>query len=474
MTDDAQLLRRYATEHSQEAFAELVQRHVGLVYHAALRQCGGDAHRAEDVAQAVFTDLARKAAELSHRPALAGWLHTSTRYAAAHAVRTEVRRQAREQEAHVTQELTSAPEPAADWEQLRPVIDDALHALGEPEREAVLLRFFEGRPFAEIGARFAVSEDAARMRVERALDKMRGTLARHGVTSTAAALAAALAGQAGAAVPTGLAASVTGAALAGGGVAAAITFMSMTKLQIGAALAVLAAGTTGLVFQYQANARLEGEVVALRGAARELPRLREENGRLAKQAAELQAEHAELVRLRQAAAVNPVAAAPAAPPKTSTDAPLADGLTPVLSLGNVGRATPSAAFSTQLFAARTGDIATEAAAITLGPEARAKLLALAAALPAGLTAEYDTPEKLMAFILSGSRHPVGGMQVLGETAQGADDVTLHTQWQHIDDTIVHQSDIEFLRGADGWKMVVPPVLVDRAAAYLTRSRGTGP
>lgn len=100
MTDDAELLRRYAENCDEEAFAELTQRHLSLVYYAALRQCGGDSHRAEDVTQAVFTDLARKAKKLSLRPVLAGWLYTSTRYAAAQAVRGEARRQAREQIAH--------------------------------------------------------------------------------------------------------------------------------------------------------------------------------------------------------------------------------------------------------------------------------------------------------------------------------------------------------------------------------------
>src|SRR5581483_9989012 len=151
MSDDAELLRRYAEEQSEPAFAELVRRHLGLVYHAALRQCGGDAHHAQDVAQAVFTDLARKAAVLSRRAAIVGWLYTSTRYAAARVVRTEQRRQQRELKAETMNELTRDPSPAVDWEKLRPVIDDVLHALGERDREVVLLRFFEDRPLREIG-----------------------------------------------------------------------------------------------------------------------------------------------------------------------------------------------------------------------------------------------------------------------------------------------------------------------------------
>src|SRR5260221_12811366 len=147
MTDDAESLRRYAGNRDEDAFAELVRRHLGLVYHAALRQCGGDVHRAEDVAQTVFTDLARKAAKLARRPVLAGWLYTTTRYAASQAVRGEARRQAREQETHPMNEIFSdpPPEPAAEWDPLRPVIDDALHALAQRDREAALLRFFADR-----------------------------------------------------------------------------------------------------------------------------------------------------------------------------------------------------------------------------------------------------------------------------------------------------------------------------------------
>jgi RNA polymerase sigma factor (sigma-70 family) len=471
MTDDAELLRRYATERSEEAFAELVQRHLGLVYHAALRQCGGDAHRAEDVAQQIFTDLARKAASLSRRPVLAGWLYTSTRYAAAQAVRTEARRQVREREAQMRQEAETGG--AADWDRLRPVIDDALQALGATEREAVLLRFFEGCAFAEIGIRLALSEDAARMRVERALGKMRGSLARHGVTSTVAALATALAGQAGAAVPAGLAAKITGAA-AGTGATALATFMTMTKLQTGIALAVAAAGTTWLVIQHQTNVRLEADVASLREAARETAQLREENAGLAKLSAELpdlRRDHAELLRLRDAAAGGARATGPLKPRVTATVA-LAAGLTPVTTLGNAGRATPRAAFATQLWAARTGDVGLESSAITFSPGARAKLQALAAMLPANLSADYDTPEKLMAFVLAGSPHPVAGMQVLGETDQDADDVTLQTQWQHADDTIVHQSNLRLHLADDGWKVVLPDSIVDRGVAYLTRLAAT--
>src|SRR3954471_3896988 len=107
MDEDAELLRRYAAEKSEEAFAALVQRHLNLVYSVALRQVNGDAHLAEDVAQQVFTALARKAAALAERPALSGWLYRSTRFAASDIVRVERRRRGRESEAHTMHELSS-------------------------------------------------------------------------------------------------------------------------------------------------------------------------------------------------------------------------------------------------------------------------------------------------------------------------------------------------------------------------------
>jgi RNA polymerase sigma factor (sigma-70 family) len=467
MADDAELLRLYALNRSERAFAELVERNLGLVYHAALRQCH-DAHLAQDVAQTVFSDLARKAGGLAQRQALAGWLYTSARYAALRAVRTQRRRQAREQEALALKELLDDSAADANFERLRPVIDGALHELGERDREAVLLRFFEGRPFAEIARLLAVTEDAARMRVERALEKMRAGLARRGVTSTSAALSAALASQAGAAVPPGTAAAVTAAALASVPAGTVATFMTITKIQAAIISAFAVAGIAGLALQHRADARLEAQVAALRQAGAENSRLQEENARLAK-------------ALASAVAGPPATQAPSPtrlPPAAAADSrqvvPLAVGLRSTETLGNAGRSTPRDAFATQLWAARTGDIALEASAITFGAEARAKLEALAATLPDAMRAEYDTPEKLMAFMLAGSPHPVGGMDVLGEVDTDANDVTLETEWQHVDDPVVHKSEVNLQQGADGWKMVVPLPLVERASNYLSRTLSAQP
>ena len=193
MTPDADLLSRFAATNSEAAFAELVQRHVNLVYSAALRQVNGDAHLAQDVAQTVFTDLARKAGSLANRDSLTGWLYTSAHFAAAKIIRGEHRRRDREEK--FMREPIAETAPELDWEQLRPTLDDAMHELKEADREAILLRYFENRPFAEVGAKLGLNENAARMRVERALEKLRAALTQRGVTTAADSVGAVAGGR---------------------------------------------------------------------------------------------------------------------------------------------------------------------------------------------------------------------------------------------------------------------------------------
>ncbi len=165
-TDDAELLRRYARACDEAAFAELVQRYLSLVYHAALRQVGGDAPLAEEVAQTVFTRLLRRAAELSGHEALAGWLHTTTRYAASEARRAERRRRAREREAFAMEQIThdgTTDGDAVHWENLRPSIDTVLEELAAPDREVLLLRYFADLPDPATIGRIAGERTAARL-----------------------------------------------------------------------------------------------------------------------------------------------------------------------------------------------------------------------------------------------------------------------------------------------------------------------
>ena len=271
MAEDIQLLRHYAEHRAEDAFTALVERHVAFVYSAALRQLDGAVHRAEDVTQTVFISLARQAVALSRRDDIVGWLYLTTHHAAAKLKRAEARRQAREQEAHIMHELLSDSSAEAEWARLRPVLDDAMLELGERDREVVLLRFFRDARFADVGRKLGLSEDAARMRVERALDKLHALLAKRGVTSTSAALATVLANQAVASAPAGLAASVTGAALSGAAAAGAgplssrIYFMSASQVTVSLA----AAGVLALAAAVYQSTQADGAAKTLADARRD-------------------------------------------------------------------------------------------------------------------------------------------------------------------------------------------------------------
>jgi RNA polymerase sigma factor (sigma-70 family) len=308
MLDDRQLLERYVKEGSQEAFSELVGRHLNFVYSAALRQVRAS-QLAEDVAQTVFINLARKAGSLADQVVLAGWLHRDTRFTALDMLRAERRRQAREQEAVAMN--TDAADANPDWEQLRPLLDEALDEMNPADRDALLLRFFEQRSLREIGSALGSGEDAARKRVTRALDKLRELLARRGLTTSASALSIAIAANGVQAAPASLAATIATTSLAtGGAVAAEITALkiikTMTLSQIKtAALAVLAiAGITTAVVQHQAATKLRAENLDLLGQSQGMTRLEQENERLSNivahaEQSQLSADQeSELLRLR--------------------------------------------------------------------------------------------------------------------------------------------------------------------------------
>jgi RNA polymerase sigma factor (sigma-70 family) len=201
MTDDPTLLRRYLEKRDQDAFTEIVRHHLPFVYSAALRRTNGDSHLANDVAQVVFSSLAHESERLLRHASIIGWLYVATRNAAFNALRAERRRRQREL---VVMSSELPADSAIDWEQLRPVLDAAIDRLSSIDRDAVLLRFFEARTYGEIGRILDVTEDAARVRVDRALTKLRSRLSRAGITSTAAALGLALTSHAVAAEPAGM------------------------------------------------------------------------------------------------------------------------------------------------------------------------------------------------------------------------------------------------------------------------------
>jgi RNA polymerase sigma factor (sigma-70 family) len=308
----------------------LVARYIDLVYSTALRKVSGDAHLAQDVTQMVFLQLVRKARRIPRNVPLGGWLHGATCNVAATVRRTERRRQKREEEALQMNALQN--DSAGRLEQVAPILDDAISQLPNEDRVAILLRFFERRDFRSIGSALGSTEDAARMRVNRALQKLELILKRRGASISAAALGAALTAEAVAAAPAGLAASVAGSALAGvaaaGGIASsAFTIMVMSKLKLGIISAVVIGGlVVSLVVQHQSLARLrednrslQQQVEELRDAKNQLAQVAVDQDELAKR----RRDQSELLRLRaevttlrkatQAATLQPLPAAPLSP-----------------------------------------------------------------------------------------------------------------------------------------------------------------
>lgn len=416
MRTDVELLRDYAEQNSEAAFGELVQRQVRLVYSIALRQCGGDAHLAEDVTQRVFTDLARRSRSLSGYTVLGGWLYRRAQFVASDIVRAEHRRRAREQDAQAMQDVSRPAIGDAEWQKLAPVLDQAIGELPGRDRDAIVLRFIEARPFREIGATLRLTEDAARMRVERALEKLRGALERRGITSTSAALGVALVHQAGATVPSGVAASVTGAALvgaaAGGGAGAAwLAILTMSKIKVGVVSALLVAGLTTVAVDLHANRGLHAELRALQAGGENLGTLSRENERLNAALQKSSAgnpEAGELVRQRQRAAV-----LKARPPGV-----LDSEMISASNWRDVGRATPEAANMTFHWAMFTRDLDTVAKFVIFDDDTPENREAFMARFSAAVRAKYRTPERLMAAAAYGAgtnlaQSPNDAFQFLG-------------------------------------------------------------
>lgn len=271
MNADAILLRRFVEDHEQAAFTELVRRHFAMVSATALRRVGGDIHLAQDVTQTVFISLARKAASLRDHGSLAGWLYVSTHRATAEVVRRERRRKQHETSAEVMMLPNLSDDPPVDAAVLRPLLDDALIELKTDDREAVVLRFFTQRSFAEIGATLQITEEAARKRVDRALEKLHTALSRRGLTSTVTTLGSALTTAGVSAAPTTLVGQVAAVALAQAALLPAVTLTGTlaSALLPATALAVLCTGAWTILPQSRANAAMANEIARRERASTE-------------------------------------------------------------------------------------------------------------------------------------------------------------------------------------------------------------
>ncbi len=308
ISDSRQLLAEYATTGSEVAFRELVTRYVDLVYSTAFRLVEGDAHRAEDVSQTVFLDLSREAGKMSEAIMLGGWLHRHTCFVARKTLRAERRRQFRERQAAA---MNVPDNPDHGLEQMALVLDEAINELGEEDRKAIVLRFYEQLDLRAVGQALGSSENAAQKRVARALDQLHLMLTRRGIALSVTAIGSVLTCEAVKAAPVGLATSIVGTVIAGEA-AGAGTLVSLTKgfmitktklTLIGALLA--GAVATPLIVQHHDQVRLQAQNAALQQRLDQLNQLTVESMRLSNLLAQASTSQAraedqtsELLRLR--------------------------------------------------------------------------------------------------------------------------------------------------------------------------------
>ena len=260
--NDMDLMREYTDRNSEPAFAELVHRHINLVYSVALRGVG-NSQDAQDVTQAVFIILARKITSLRQRSTLTGWLYETTRFTARQLLRTRNRQQTREQEAYMQSALNDSDNESV-WRQLAPVLEEAMARLNEKERALLALRFYENKSGAEAAALLGIEEQAAHKRTARAVEKMRAFFARRGLGISAGVLIGVISANSVQAAPIGLAKIISAVAIAKGATAGGSTLtlakgafklMAWTKMKtavIAGAIILLAVGTTTtLVIQHR-------------------------------------------------------------------------------------------------------------------------------------------------------------------------------------------------------------------------------
>jgi RNA polymerase sigma factor (sigma-70 family) len=390
MTDSHTLLSLYVRTGSESAFRELVSRYIDLVYSTAYRLVGGDAQSAQDAAQTVFLALAAKAGTLPKDVMLGGWLHQHTRFVAGELMRTERRRQFRERQVVEMNAIEDHSE--SNLAQVAPVLDEAIGQLDAEDRTAILLRFFERKDFRSVGEALGSSEDAARKRVNRALEKLHVLLKHRGATLSAAALGTGLATEAVTAAPAGLAATISSAAAAASTFTSTLTVtkaVAMTTIQKTIIATTIALSVAVAIYETRQASTQRGEVAALKrqqapmaeqivqlqherdDATRQLAALRDDNERLGRNSAELLRLRGEMARVRSGMSQSPASK----PTKVGLDtsdpnwepnwivlrpfdlAQFPDSTTSITCSRavDVGTATPAALLQTWVWAHRTSD-----------------------------------------------------------------------------------------------------------------------
>jgi RNA polymerase sigma factor (sigma-70 family) len=497
MMDDLNLVRAFNEARSEDAFAELVGRHVDFVYRTALRVLDGDVHAAKDVSQSVFIDLASKASTLDKRPSLTGWLHTSTVYAARKAIRSARRRHAREQEALMMQEQSQTDGPEIEWERLQPDLDALLLELKEPDREALLLRYFRQCSFAELGRKLGVTDNAARMRVERALDKLRDGVVRRGMTSSVSALAVLLARQSVGLAPDGLAASVVASSMAvvataTGPTTVVAAVMSHAK-PIAAGMLIAAGIVAPALIQHRQNARLTEQNDALRlqlleqasgpaldataSESDELVRMHLENAELRPLREQVRNLRAALARGSQKH-IGPHEVEDDQSPKPEP----AEGspntlllrkspeipMLPAHAWSNQGFETPLSAIQTLHWAILNHDAKAFATAMHWDSQIMSQAASLFADLPQPVQLRQRSVEDMILDWTVGQSKPIESYRVLSQTDLGPNAVTLFEQCQSVDG-LVREASILLHKDENGnWRRMMAAEEMPKLEAMIRR------
>jgi RNA polymerase sigma factor (sigma-70 family) len=473
--NDQVLLRAYARDRCEAAFSELVHRHVDFVHSTALRILR-DPSLAEEVTQRVFVALAQHSPKLQDRVSVTGWLHETARNLAINTVRSEERRRQREQETAAMNE-PDTNDAEGLWEQIAPRLDEALAQLNATERAVLLWRYFERRTAEQIGERLGLSAEAAQKRVARALDRLRGILAKRGLSAATGTLAAVISTHAVQSAPAGLAAAAITAATA-----ASVTFpaasilqilMASTKAKLSVAALLAVSVTTPLVLQYQTNARLRDQVAQMR-AERATP-APAQPAAADSDAAELERlrnEHSELLRLR--GQVAQMRQQLASQPKTDSKRAIGNPTdNPALAKSpeipmirskdfrNAGYATAEASFHTLNWAAANHDTNAFLKATGLEPEARQRADELFAQMPEAIRQRYGSVDALLVDWAMNMAEAPDAYRILSQRQDGPDAASLTVQFQYPNGR-VRENEASFYRDQDGnWRRAVPAGVVEK-------------
>src|SRR5665213_3152935 len=484
MTDDMALLREYARHNSEEAFSTLVSRHVNLVYSVALQEVH-DPHLAAEITQAVFIILARKAQSLNAKTILSGWLCRTARYASANALTIQRRRQHREQEAYM-QSILNETEPAETWNQIAPLLDGAMEKLGQKDHDALVLRFFENKTFAEVGATLGASEDAAKMRVNRALEKLRKFFTKHGVSSTVAIIAGTISANSVQAAPLALAKSVAAVAIAKGAAASgstltlikgALKIMAWTKAQTAIVSVVVVGMAAYLVIQHQAQVKLreQNETLQQQQVA-QLSQLTAQNQNLSNLLAQANSSEADardkLNNLLQRQESNKVQAAISLPDQLASTPTNTSIKLPKDSWSNAGFATPTATLKTRGWAVLNGDRQQFAQSVSLTDGARKmiedQLVQMASAskdpdaprlMQQALDEKWGAEEAiLMPMMAENQNNTYTDYKILSQQSSSADEMIMQVETDMASAPPKTET-LNFQRFGNDWKIVIDEVAV---------------